>query len=341
MEDLALYYPIGHEAHFAIGHPERPERVETIRRVLSEAGMWDKFPKLEPVALPEHVLHAIHTPDYLSTLEMMCRRGGWFDADTYTTPASWKLAHQAAGGGAAVAVAVWNGQARRGFALTRPPGHHATSQRAMGFCLLNNVALAAGYLLAEENARKLAIVDLDLHHGNGTQDIFYRRGEVLYLSTHQSPLYPGTGSQNETGAGPGAGTNVNLPLPPYSGDEAFQTAMQSCILPLLDRYQPEMLLVSIGFDVHWRDPLGQLLLSTQVYGELISQLVHWADQNCDGRISVFLEGGYDLEAAGSCGLATVQALLGQPWEDQLGPAPYSETKDWQDTLKQARQLWNL
>jgi acetoin utilization deacetylase AcuC-like enzyme len=287
------------------------------------------------------VLHAIHTPDYLSTLEMMCWRGGWFDADTYTTPASWKLAHQAAGGGAAVAVAVWNGQARRGFALTRPPGHHATSQRAMGFCLMNNVALAAGYLLAEENARKLAIVDLDLHHGNGTQDIFYRRGEVFYLSTHQSPLYPGTGSQNETGAGPGAGTNVNLPLPPYSGDEAFQTAMQSCILPLLDRYQPEMLLVSIGFDVHWRDPLGQLLLSTQVYGELISQLVHWADQNCDGRISVFLEGGYDLEAAGSCGLATVQALLGQPWEDQLGPAPYSETKDWQDTLKQARQLWNL
>jgi acetoin utilization deacetylase AcuC-like enzyme len=341
MNDLVLYYPTGHEAHFATGHPERPERVETIRRVLTDAGFWNRFPQVEPIQLPVHVLQAVHTPEYLDRLEAICRRSGWFDADTYTTPASWNLAHQAAGGGAAVAASVWDGQSRRGFALTRPPGHHATANRAMGFCLLNNIALAAEYLLAEKGARRLAIVDLDLHHGNGTQDIFYRRAEVMYLSTHQAPHYPGTGSLHETGSGPGAELNVNLPLPPFSGDKAFQTAMQECILPLLDRNQPEMLLVSVGFDVHWRDPLGQLLLSTQVYGELLSQLSIWADQNCQGRIAIFLEGGYDLDAAGSCGLATIEALLGQPWEDQLGPAPYAETRDWQITLEKVRQIWNL
>lgn len=341
MEDLVLYYPVGHEAHFAAGHPERPERFETIRQVLVAADLWDMFLHVEPLQLPDIVLRAIHTPVYLDRLEVTCRRSGWFDSDTYTTPASWDLAHKAAGGGAAVAAAVWEGQARRGFALTRPPGHHATADQAMGFCLLNNIALAAEYLLAEKGAQNVAIVDLDLHHGNGTQNIFYRRKEVLYLSTHQSPLFPGTGGLRETGSGPGAGRNVNLPLPPFSGDKAFRTAMQDCILPLLDRFRPEMLLVSVGFDVHWRDPLGQFLLSTRVYGELLSQLARWADQNCRGRLAVFLEGGYDLQAAGSCGLATVQALTGQPWEDQLGPSPYAEALDWQNTIAMARQLWEL
>ncbi len=341
MDELVLYYPEGHEDHFAAGHPERPERVESIRRKLTKAGMWEKFPQVKPISLAEDVIHGIHTPLYLKKLEDMSRQSGWFDSDTYTKPASWKLANLAAGGGAATASAVWNGGAKRGFALTRPPGHHATSNRAMGFCLLNNVALAAEYLLSQEGAQRLAIVDLDLHHGNGTQDIFYQRGDVLYISTHQSPLYPGTGSLNETGKGMGAGMNVNLPLPPYSGDEAFRAVMHQCILPMLDRNRPEILLISVGFDVHWRDPLGQLLLSTQVYGEILGHICQWADQNCSGKVAIFLEGGYDLDAAASCGLATIDALLGQSGSDDLGPAPYAEILDWQQTLEQARQIWEL
>jgi acetoin utilization deacetylase AcuC-like enzyme len=341
MDEIVLFYPEGHEEHFTNGHPERPERVETIRQHLTRAGMWDKLPRLKPLSLTDTVIKAVHTPAYLKNLEDTCLQSGWFDSDTYTKPASWKLANLAAGGGAAVASAVWKGQARRGFALTRPPGHHATSNRAMGFCLLNNVAIAAQHLLSQEGAQRLAIVDLDLHHGNGTQDIFYKRGDVLYLSTHQSPLYPGTGGLMETGTGPGAGRNVNLPFPPFSGDEAFRTGMQECILPLLDRNHPEMLLISVGFDVHWRDPLGNLLLSTAVYAELMGHLSRWADQNCDGKIAVFLEGGYDLDAAGSCGQATIEALLGQSGEDDLGPAPYAETRDWIRILQKARQIWDL
>jgi acetoin utilization deacetylase AcuC-like enzyme len=341
MHDLVLYYPEGHEGHFSTGHPERPERVEAIRRSLIRAGRWDQFPHVKPLNLAESVIHAIHTPAYLKYLEDMSRQSGWFDSDTYTTPASWQLANLAAGGGAAVASAVWTGSAKRGFALTRPPGHHATSNRAMGFCLLNNVALAAEHLLAQEGAQRLAIVDLDLHHGNGTQDIFYQRGDVMYLSTHQSPHYPGSGGLNETGAGPGAGMNVNLPLPAFSGDEAFRTLMQACILPLLDRSRPDMLLISVGFDVHWRDPLGQLMLSTAAFGEILAHLCQWADQNCNGKIAVLLEGGYDLDAAGSCGLATVEALLGEQWQDDLGPSPYRETLEWQRTLEMAKRIWEL
>ena len=211
----------------------------------------------------------------------------------------------------------------------------------MGFCLLNNVALAAEHLLQREGAQRLAIVDLDLHHGNGTQDAFWERAEVMYVSTHQWPLYPGTGRLEETGSGPGAGTTVNLPLPPGSGDQALQTAMTEVILPLLDRFAPEMILVSAGFDPHWRDPLGHLQLSAAGYGALVAALTRWADQHADGRITLVLEGGYDLEAGATCALAAVAALLGEAWEDPLGPAPQPETSGWQAVIQQAREMWGI
>jgi acetoin utilization deacetylase AcuC-like enzyme len=341
MNDLVLYYPTGHSAHFESGHPERPERIETIRQALGDAGWWEYCPRLEPQTVSEQVLTAIHEPGYLKDLEAACALGRRMDMDTYTTTASWQLALSAAGGGVSVASAVWRRDARRGFALTRPPGHHATRNRAMGFCLLNNIALAAEHLLQNEGAERVAIVDLDLHHGNGTQDIFWKRGDVFYISTHQSPHYPGTGMLRETGAGPGKGTTANFPMPPMSGDEAFRAVMEDGILPLLDRYQPEMILVSYGFDPHWRDPLGNLLLSAEVYGELIGLLADWADGACQGRIALFLEGGYDLEAATACTQAVIAALLGEDFEDPLGPSPYSEMVAWQDMLRMARQLWDL
>lgn len=341
MDDLVLFYPEGHEAHYEHGHPERPERVEAIRSALQKAGWWDRFPRVQPLSLPEEALHAIHSPAYLANLQAASRQGRHLDMDTYTTPASWDLALKAAGGAASVAAAVWERRAKRGFALTRPPGHHAAIDRGMGFCLLNNVALAAEYLVREFEAQRLAIVDLDLHHGNGTQDIFWRRPDVFYFSIHQSPLYPGTGMVSERGADGGFETNVNIPLPPMSGDEAFREAMSKVISPLLDRFSPQMLLVSIGFDTHWRDPLGNLLLSAGVYAESIANLANWADQNCDGRIALFLEGGYDLQAGAACSTAAVSALLGEAWEDPLGPPPYKEGEAWQKIIKQICQIWGV
>jgi acetoin utilization deacetylase AcuC-like enzyme len=229
----------------------------------------------------------------------------------------------------------------RGFALTRPPGHHAGPERGMGFCLLNNIAIAAEFLCQKQAARRIAIIDLDLHHGNGTQDIFWRRKDVFYFSTHQSPLYPGTGQVDEIGAGPGEGYTANFPLPPGTGDQGFLAIMESLILPLLDRFSPEIILVSAGFDSHWRDPFGHLQLSAAGYGKLISNLVNWADQHCAGRIAFFLEGGYDLEASAACAQALVSVVRQIPWQDPLGPTPLFEGKSWQIVARQAKDLWKI
>ncbi len=306
-------------------------------------GWWEPAIQLAPLTLSAQCLARIHDPGYLEMLQEACAAGAHLDADTYTTPASWQLALNAAGGAAAVAEAVWSGRCRAGFALCRPPGHHATAQRGMGFCLLNNIALAAQHLLSEPldgvpNPHRLAIVDLDLHHGNGTQEIFWYRREVAFLSVHQSPLYPGSGALQEQGAGEGLGYTVNLPLPPGSGDAAFRAVMQQVFLPLLDRFEPEMLLVSVGFDAHWRDPLGSLQLSAAGLGELIAMLVAWAGQHCAGKIALVLEGGYDLEAGQACGQAAVAALLGEAWQDPLGACPQPESPGWGNILQAARKL---
>jgi acetoin utilization deacetylase AcuC-like enzyme len=228
----------------------------------------------------------------------------------------------------------------------------------MGFCLLNNIALAVEYLVQNFGARRLAIIDLDLHHGNGTQDIFWQRKDVFYISTHQSPLYPHSGFLHETGGGDAKGTNANFPFPPGSGDQAFRVVMNELILPLLNNFAPQMLLVSYGFDTHWSDPLGSLLLSAAGYAELIQSLADWADEHCQGRIAIFLEGGYNLEAAAACTQGVTAALLGYlapnrvesvgatpagrqiAWEDPLGPYPGRESQAWQGMVEKARQIWS-
>ena len=346
MNKFAFYYPEGHQAHFESGHPERPERIEVLRESLMETGWWEAFPHLEPLPLERGFLERIHTPSYLDSVKRLSRTGARLDMDTYTTSASWQLALNAAGGAAAIAEEVWSGRTASGFALTRPPGHHATPGRGMGFCLLNNVALAAEYLLAEPqgsagNAEKLTIIDLDLHHGNGTQEIFWDRSDVLYISTHQYPHYPGTGDLTETGVGPGLGYTANFPLPPFTGDHGFRELMGTLILPLLERYRPQMLLVSFGFDPHWRDPLGHLMLSAAGYGELIADLANWAQDNAQGRIALFLEGGYDLDAGAACAQTVTAALLGEPIIDPIGPAPQAEGSSWKNMVDRARQIWEV
>lgn len=341
MHDLVFYYPKNHAAHFEHGHPERPERVETIQIALADAVWWEMYPCLDSIEPSFETLSAIHEMSYLRTLETACSQGRHLDMDTYTTTASWQLALNSAGGAMAVAESVWQRESARGFALCRPPGHHATINRGMGFCLLNNVAIAAEHLQQKFGVQKLAIIDLDLHHGNGTQDIFWQRSDVLYISTHQSPYYPGTGLLRETGSGAGERTTANFPMQSMTGDTGFLTVMDEGILPILDRFSPEMLLVSYGFDTHWRDPLGNLLLSASGYASLISSLIQWADDSCGGRIMLVLEGGYDLEAAAACGVAVTAALLGEKWDDALGPTPYPEGDGWRTMLAQAKEIWEL
>jgi acetoin utilization deacetylase AcuC-like enzyme len=340
IEEMVYFYPEGHAGHYERGHPERPERVEMIRTALWESDLWDKFPKLPATGINDDLLLSVHSPAYLNLLEMTCKRAGHLDPDTFTTNATWDLAHQAAGGAISVASAVWEGKARHGFALTRPPGHHAMRGQGMGFCLLNNIAIAAEHLIRNCHVEKLSIVDLDLHHGNGTQDIFWTRGDVFYISTHQSPFYPGTGGVEDIGSGPGEGWTANFPIPPGSGDIAFLTIMDELILPLLDQKNPQIILVSYGFDPHWLDPLGQLLLTADGYGKLIRKLCHWADMHCGGRVAIFLEGGYDLNAGKTCSLSVVSAMLGIEWNDPY-PCPYQENNAWQFTLNQAHSIWNL
>jgi acetoin utilization deacetylase AcuC-like enzyme len=341
MEELVYFYPDGHEAHFESGHPERPERVETIKESLVESGLWESFPKLDPYRIQDEVILEIHDERYLKNLQRICERGQHYDMDTYTTPASWQLALNAAGGAIAVVDHVWSREAKRGFAITRPPGHHATRNRAMGFCLLNNVAIAAEYLIKTKDLNRLAIIDIDLHHGNGTQDIFYQRDDVFYISTHQYPHYPGTGEMNETGRGSGRGTTANIPMPPMSGDSAFITSVAEIIIPLLDRYNPEMIVVSYGFDAHFRDPLGYLLLTTDGYHQIISSLSRWADTNCYGRLALLLEGGYDLEAARSCSRSVVEALLGESGPELFENSPTPEGENWKLIIQQVKNVWGI
>ncbi|HJS29250.1 MAG TPA: histone deacetylase [Anaerolineales bacterium] len=341
MDRLTFFYPEGHEAHAAPGHVERPDRLPPIRSALEKGGRWQQGRALEPADVSIDLLRAVHTEAYLARLEAAARSGSPLDPDTYTTPASFQVALNSAGGAIAVSRSVWEGESGRGFALCRPPGHHATRARGMGFCLLNNVALAAADLRLNRRAERLAIIDLDLHHGNGTQDIFYSRSDVFYLSTHQFPFYPGTGGLHETGEGEGAKTTANFPLPAGSGDAAVLTVLDRLAIPLLDRFQPEMLLVSAGFDPHWRDPLGNLVMSAGGFGKAVRLLADWADENCAGRIVLVLEGGYDLLAIAACASASTAALLGEDWDDPLGPAPLTEQSSWKEMVERASRLWGL
>jgi acetoin utilization deacetylase AcuC-like enzyme len=338
---LVYYYPDGHEKHTVPHHPEKPDRIDAIVRGLDQANLWVPYPKLKPEVELDQVLHGIHSPEYLASLKFACQKGDWVDQDTYLKETSYQLARETAGGAVAVVKSVWSREAATGFALCRPPGHHATSNKAMGFCLINNVAVAAQELLVNQGASRVAIIDIDLHHGNGTQDIFLSRSDVFYFSTHQSPLYPGSGNLDELGIGGGIGTTANFPMPPGTGDAGFANIFEKAILPLIDRYAPEMLLVSIGFDSHWLDPLGFLQLTAKGYAQIIKLLKSWADTNCFGRIALILEGGYNLQALEISSVAVVSALLDQTFQDTVGRPPYASTDRWQLVLADVKKLWSL
>jgi acetoin utilization deacetylase AcuC-like enzyme len=291
------------------GHPERPERLAAAREALDSACRAEphRVAELPARDASEDELGRVHEPKYVEELSRIAGRRGYLDADTYFAPQSHAAAVRAAGGCVAMVDALLDGRASYGLALVRPPGHHARPGAAMGFCLLNNVAVAAAHARARGCAR-VAIVDWDVHHGNGTQEIFYSDPSVFYVSLHQWPLYPGTGARWDLGAGEGRGATMNIPLSPGAGDAAYIAAVDRLVAPALSEFAPDLLLISAGFDAHERDPLAGMCLTDAGYAAMTRGLIGALPSGKRGRVGIVLEGGYDLAALrGSLG-ATVRAL---------------------------------
>ena len=285
------------------GHPERPERAEVMDAV---AARWRErgVEIVAPRAATTEQLARVHDREFIRQMSETAGRARQIDPDTYTSPESHEIALLAAGAAIDAVERVMGDSHKAAMALVRPPGHHAERDRAMGFCLFNNVAVAAAHARAQ-GAAKVAIVDYDVHHGNGTQHIFETDPHVLYISTHQFPYYPGTGAADEVGREAGKGFTVNVPLEVGAVDEDYQLAFSAIVVPVLRQFEPDLLMVSAGFDAHERDPLGGMRVSTAAFGAMTLELRAVAEECCRGRIMSVLEGGYDLQAL----TASIDAVL--------------------------------
>ena len=318
MGTTLIYDPLFLEHDAGAGHPESPARLARIVAALKThpiAGTsW-----LAPRPATEEALAAVHTAAYLDTLARLDGRTGALDPDTAVSASSVRAARLAAGAAVTAVEEVWSGRARNAFALVRPPGHHAEAGDAMGFCLLNNAAIAAEAAL-RAGAGRVAVLDWDVHHGNGTQHIFEGRADVLYLSVHQYPYYPGTGDSHEVGRGAGAGATVNCPLPAGQGDADYGAVFHDLFLPQLDRFAPDLVIVSAGFDAHAADPLADMRVTERGFAAMASAL---AERNAAAasRLVLLLEGGYDLDALAASVAATVEVLAGARVSFPAGTGP--------------------
>ncbi|WP_447973359.1 histone deacetylase family protein [Nitrospira sp. Kam-Ns4a] len=293
-----VYHPDYLRHEMGPGHPESPERLRAIVARLEDSGLLGRLVRIEPVPAADEWLTLVHAPSYVKSLKDREPAVGYaaLDPDTALSPGSLPAAYLAAGGALAAADAIMAGHVDHAFCAVRPPGHHAERNRAMGFCLFNNVAIAARYLQRRHGIARILIVDWDVHHGNGTQHVFEEDGSVLFFSTHQYPHYPGTGRETERGHGRGEGLIINVPLPPGQGDEAYRDLFHRLLVPAADRFRPEFVLISAGFDAHQDDPLASMRLTEQGYGELTGIVAGIARRHCRGRLLSCLEGGYNLRA---------------------------------------------
>jgi acetoin utilization deacetylase AcuC-like enzyme len=289
------------------GHPERPERLKEVLNALAGEPFAQLLRKEAPKA-DEDALARVHSRDFIRDILDSIPRSGFaqLDSDTIASPGTGEAILRAAGAVVLGVDMVMAGEVKNAFCAVRPPGHHATPTRAMGFCLFNNVAVGALHARAVHGLKRIAVVDFDVHHGNGTQDMFTRDANLFYGSTHQSPLYPGTGRADETGV---AHNIVNVPLPPGAGGSEFRRAFELVILPALARFEPELVIISAGFDAHRDDPLAQLRLDESDFGWATEALCALAERSCQGRVVSALEGGYDLDATARSAAAHVRALM--------------------------------
>ena len=318
-----VYDPI-YLKHDTGQHIENARRLEAIVSHLEQTGLKQQLIPIKPGAASIEELSLVHHKQHISHIRELAQKGGgWLDADTVMSANSYEAALYAAGGVIKATEAVMNGEVDSAFALIRPPGHHATAERAMGFCLFNNVAIAAKYALAKYKLERIAIIDFDVHHGNGTQATFYDSAQVLYISTHQYPFYPGTGSIDETGIGTGKGTTVNIPLPAGCGDTEYLLVFDQIITPEVKRFKPQLILVSAGYDLHWADELTMMQVSITGFAQIVKIIKGLADELCSGRLVFSLEGGYNLTALASSVKATFDMLLDNTTiEDPLGQSPH-------------------
>jgi acetoin utilization deacetylase AcuC-like enzyme len=304
--------PICREHLVGRSHPERPERFDVVIEALRRDGSYHRMVELEPRAAAENELLLCHTAQYLQTAQRDIESGSRYlsTGDTDIERRSWEVAVRAAGGVLNAVDAVAEGRAANAFCAIRPPGHHANAGRGMGFCILNNIALAARYAQRRYGLERVLIVDWDVHHGNGTQDIFYTDPSVFFFSTHQWPLYPGTGRADETGEGAGAGTTMNFPFPAGSGRTEILGAVENALMPAADRFRPDLVLISAGFDSRIDDLLGNFTLTDEDFRDLTRRVMEIADRHAKGRVVSMLEGGYNLPGLASATAAHVEVLLG-------------------------------
>jgi acetoin utilization deacetylase AcuC-like enzyme len=291
-----------------VGHPERPERAQTLAAVAA-AFKEQGGEVIEPRAATDEDLLRVHTQEHIDAIVATRGKATMIDEDTFTSPESDEIARLAAGAVLTGVDRVLDGpKGSRALVLVRPPGHHAEADRAMGFCLYSNIAIGAAYARSRGCAR-VAIVDYDVHHGNGTQWIFYEDPTVLFVSSHQYPFYPGTGAASEKGRGPGTGFTLNIPLDAGAKDDEIERKYAEQVIPAVRDFKPDLLMISAGFDAHEMDPLGQLRMTTEGFGRLTRQLIDLADAVCEGRVVLVTEGGYDLDALSSS-LKAVIAVSG-------------------------------
>jgi acetoin utilization deacetylase AcuC-like enzyme len=322
--------PVGH-------HPERPERLIAAREAVArQAAAGTHFDRVSSRLATDDELVRVHDRSFVDALAKLRGETGYLDPDTYVSAESVEIARRAAGSLVAMVDAMIDGPVPKGVALLRPPGHHARPSRAMGFCLLNNVAVAAAHARAR-GVERVAIVDWDVHHGNGTQEIFWTDPHVLYVSTHQSPFYPGTGAVDEAGRGEGDGYTVNVPLAAGGGDAVYASAFERVVLPVIESFAPELVLVSAGFDASARDPLAQMELSPNAFGWMARELARVSAATARGRMALVLEGGYDLVALEAGLSAAIEGMLSERAEDIEG-APDADD-GVRRAAAQARRVW--
>jgi acetoin utilization deacetylase AcuC-like enzyme len=338
MEKTAIIYTPKYLEHDAgPGHPESSDRLRAIMKELRKSGLLEsgKCSLIEPKPANVKDVELIHQPDYIQLVKRVCSSGGGLLdlGDTVVSPKSYETALYAVGGAVKAADLVMNGEFQNAFALVRPPGHHAGSSYAMGFCLFNNVAVVAAHLLRDFRLKRILILDVDAHHGNGTQDIFYNTNEVLYIGLHQDPRgFPGTGFVDEVGSGDGLGYTVNVPFPYQTDDEAYLKAFNQVVIPIIRQYKPEFILVSTGFDGHYTDPVASLSLSASIYPKIFRKVLDLASQFCMGRLVAVLEGGYSLSFIGKIAAAVIGEMAGVSYliEDKR---PVGTTEVWEQVEK--------
>ena len=333
-----------YQEHDTGDHVEGKDRLTAIDSILVKTKVKENLTLLAPRPATIDEIAAVHDRDYINSLKCEIEGGGgWLDPDTYVSKGSWGAALYAAGGLMNAVDAVMNKKVDSAFALVRPPGHHAVRLHQMGFCLFNNVAIAARFALKNYDIKRVLIIDYDVHHGNGTQEAFYSDGQVMYFSTHEYPWYPFTGSAEETGKGPGEGYNVNVPLEADLGDKEYLQVFNEILTPLAMRYKPDLMLVSAGYDAHWQDTISNMNVTTMGFARMAKTIKAISDELCPNRLVYTLEGGYNRMALAYSVAATFELLLGhQEVADPLGAPPMAYSpREFDGFIKTIRNIHKL